>query len=53
MHRYIKLSSPKLNNAALVGCLLVYLGVALLAIDDLVYIELDSAFSSICAVSDG
>ncbi|XP_071087833.1 gamma-aminobutyric acid type B receptor subunit 2-like [Haliotis cracherodii] len=32
--RYIKLSSPKLNNVAVVGCILVYSAVILLGMDD-------------------
>ncbi|CAB0001749.1 unnamed protein product, partial [Nesidiocoris tenuis] len=31
--RYIKLSSPKLNNVAGVGCVLVYTAVILLGLD--------------------
>ncbi|XP_024084767.1 uncharacterized protein LOC112127682 [Cimex lectularius] len=32
--RYIKLSSPKLNNVAVVGCILVYMAVILLGLDN-------------------
>ncbi|CAG2186359.1 GABBR [Mytilus edulis] len=32
--RYIKLSSPKLNNLAVFGCILVYSGILLLGLDD-------------------
>ncbi|XP_052282516.1 gamma-aminobutyric acid type B receptor subunit 2-like isoform X2 [Dreissena polymorpha] len=32
--RYIKLSSPKLNNMAVVGCMLVYTGIVSLGYDD-------------------
>ncbi|XP_013382265.1 gamma-aminobutyric acid type B receptor subunit 2 [Lingula anatina] len=32
--RYIKLSSPKLNNVAVIGCILVYSAVLLLGFDD-------------------
>ncbi|WAQ99650.1 GABR2-like protein, partial [Mya arenaria] len=32
--RYIKLSSPKLNNMAVVGCMLVYAGIVVLGYDD-------------------
>ncbi|ELU13608.1 hypothetical protein CAPTEDRAFT_204049 [Capitella teleta] len=32
--KYIKLSSPRLNNAAVVGCMLVYLAVITLGLDD-------------------
>lgn len=34
LRRLIKLSSPKLNNTALVGCLLVYAGIIVLAASD-------------------
>ncbi|XP_041357870.1 gamma-aminobutyric acid type B receptor subunit 1-like [Gigantopelta aegis] len=32
--RYIKLSSPKLNNVAVIGCILVYTAVIVLGLDD-------------------
>ena len=34
MFRYIKLSSPKLNDVAVIGCILVYVAVILLGFDD-------------------
>ncbi|KAK3099543.1 hypothetical protein FSP39_006046 [Pinctada imbricata] len=32
--RFIKLSSPNLNNVAVLGCILVYIGITLLGVDD-------------------
>ena len=32
--RYIKLSSPRLNNVAVIGCILVYAAVIVLGFDD-------------------
>ncbi|KAK2165940.1 hypothetical protein LSH36_44g11028 [Paralvinella palmiformis] len=44
--RYIKLSSPKLNNAAVAGCILVYLAVILLGMDDAILKH--EAFPYVC-----
>ncbi|XP_076321720.1 gamma-aminobutyric acid type B receptor subunit 2-like [Tachypleus tridentatus] len=46
--KYIKLSSPKLNNMAVIGCLLVYVAIILLGLD---YgtLTTESHFSYICS----
>ncbi|CAH1778015.1 unnamed protein product [Owenia fusiformis] len=46
--KYIKLSSPKLNNVAVVGCLLVYIGVMLLGVDNNAVLE--QAYPVVCTV---
>ena len=49
LHRYIKLSSPTLNNVAVIGCILVYLSVICLGLDDAT-INSDY-FTGMCMVS--
>lgn len=49
-NRYIKLSSPKLNNVAVVGCILVYMAVIMLGVDDRSLA--DEAFPIVCSVGD-
>ncbi|KAH9505704.1 Gamma-aminobutyric acid type B receptor subunit 2 [Bulinus truncatus] len=46
--KYIKLSSPMLNNVAVVGCILVYLAVIMLGLDDRTLSE--EVFPIICTV---
>lgn len=48
-NRYIKLSSPKLNDMALIGCILVYTSVILFGLDDENVKE--EHFAVICSVS--
>ncbi|RZF44490.1 hypothetical protein LSTR_LSTR002263 [Laodelphax striatellus] len=45
--KYIKLSSPKLNNMAVVGCILVYAAVILLGLDHAT-LPSKSAFPTVC-----
>lgn len=45
--RYIKLSSPRLNNIAVVGCIAVYIGVILLGFDNATFPDV-SYFSIVC-----
>lgn len=47
----IKLSSPKLSNITLVGCILVYAAVVLLGLDHSTLPASESAFSTVCTVS--
>lgn len=47
--RYIKLSSPKLNNVAVIGCILVYGTVVLMGLDDRTMPP--DVFSVVCTVS--
>ena len=47
--RYIKLSSPKLNNVAVIGCILVYGTVVLMGLDDRTMPP--NVFSVVCTVS--
>lgn len=49
MVRFIKLSSPKLNNVAVIGCMLVYVTVGMMGLDD--GILTDDAFPVVCSVS--
>ncbi|XP_059158110.1 gamma-aminobutyric acid type B receptor subunit 2-like [Physella acuta] len=46
--KFIKLSSPKLNNVATIGCILVYTAVIMLGLDDRTLT--DSVFPIICSV---
>ncbi|XP_046389331.1 gamma-aminobutyric acid type B receptor subunit 2-like [Ischnura elegans] len=46
--KYIKLSSPKLNNMAVIGCILVYMAVILLGLDHATLPEGNFHFSGIC-----
>lgn len=46
----VKLSSPRLNNIVVFGCILVYVAVILLGIDGAI-IKSPTTFSRICAVS--
>ena len=48
--RYIKLSSPKLNNIAIIGTLLVYGAVVLLGVDYATSVS-ESVFPFICVVN--
>lgn len=48
--RYIKLSSPKLNNIAVIGCILVYLAVVLLGVDHAT-LPSEKYFTVACTVS--
>lgn len=48
--RYIKLSSPRLNNMAVVGCMLVYTAVILLGLDHAT-LPTKEAFPTVCTVS--
>nr|CAH7752811.1 unnamed protein product [Callosobruchus chinensis] len=48
--RTLKLSSPKLNNVAVVGCILVYCSVILLGINNTT-IKSNEHFSKLCFVS--
>jgi hypothetical protein len=48
--RYIKLSSPRLNNIAVVGCILVYTAVILLGLDHAT-LPTNTHFSAVCTVS--
>ena len=48
--RFIKLSSPKLNNVAVIGCILTYTGVVLLGMTD--QDGGPSDLSIICSVSN-
>ncbi|GAB6027300.1 Metabotropic GABA-B receptor subtype 3A [Chamberlinius hualienensis] len=45
--KYIKLSSPKLNNMAVVGCIMVYLAIILLGIDHKMLVS-ESHFPLLC-----
>lgn len=45
-----KLSSPKLNNVAVIGCILVYLAVILLGLDKATLLN-EENFSRLCNVS--
>ncbi|XP_046738327.1 uncharacterized protein LOC124406781 isoform X2 [Diprion similis] len=47
-HKSIKLSSPKLNNIAAVGCALVYGAVILLGLDDATLSDSDAYFPIVC-----
>ncbi|PSN53730.1 hypothetical protein C0J52_02179 [Blattella germanica] len=47
--KYIKLSSPRLNNMAVVGCILVYTAVILLGLDHAT-LPTNSHFSAVCTV---
>lgn len=47
--RYIKLSSPKLNNMAIVGSVLVYSAVVLMGVDHATLAH-DSGFPFVCMV---
>lgn len=47
--RYIKLSSPRLNNMAVVGCVLVYTAVILLGLDHAT-LPTKAAFPTVCTV---
>ncbi|PNF38412.1 hypothetical protein B7P43_G07251 [Cryptotermes secundus] len=47
MCRYIKLSSPRLNNIAVVGCILVYTAVILLGLDHAT-LPTNTHFSAVC-----
>ncbi len=49
LRRYIKLSSPKLNNVAVIGCILVYVAVILLGFDDATLSV--TYFPAMCTVS--
>ncbi|XP_073978361.1 gamma-aminobutyric acid type B receptor subunit 3 isoform X3 [Rhodnius prolixus] len=46
-HKYIKLSSPKLNNMAVFGCILVYTAVILLGLDNAT-LPSNEIFSTVC-----
>ncbi|XP_071455061.1 uncharacterized protein GABA-B-R3 [Hetaerina americana] len=46
--KYIKLSSPKLNNMAVIGCILVYMAVILLGLDHATLPEGNFHFAGIC-----
>lgn len=46
--RFIKLSSPTLNNVAVIGCILVYATVVLMGLDD--RIMPPDVFSVVCTV---
>jgi len=48
--RYIKLSSPKLNNIAIIGTLLVYGAVVLLGVDHATSVS-ESVFPFVCVVN--
>ena len=48
-NRYIKLSSPKLNNMAIVGSVLVYGAVILMGVDHATLVH-DSGFPFVCMV---
>lgn len=48
--RSIKLSSPRLNNMAAVGCGLVYGAVILLGLDDATLSDSDGYFPTVCKV---
>ena len=50
LSRYIKLSSPRLNNMAVVGCILVYMAVILLGLDHAT-LPTNTHFSVVCTVS--
>jgi len=50
LSRYIKLSSPRLNNMAVVGCILVYMAVILLGLDHAT-LPTNTHFSAVCTVS--
>ncbi|KAG1701389.1 Gamma-aminobutyric acid type B receptor subunit 2 [Nymphon striatum] len=45
--KYIKLSSPKLNNMVVVGCILVYIAVILLGVDNGTF-PLEKYFTTLC-----
>lgn len=47
--RYIKMSSPYLNNTIIIGCILTYTSVILLGLDS--GLTSESNFPYICAVS--
>lgn len=47
--RFIKLSSPNLNNFVVVGCVLVYIAVILLGVDHGTLLS-DDHFPVICSV---
>lgn len=49
--RSIKLSSPRLNNIAAVGCGLVYGAVILLGLDDATLSDSDDYYPAVCTVS--
>lgn len=49
--RSIKLSSPRLNNMAAVGCGLVYGAVILLGLDDATLPDSDGYYPAVCTVS--
>lgn len=49
--RYIKLSSPRLNNMAVVGCILVYTAVILLGLDHAT-LPSKTAFPTVCTVKE-
>lgn len=48
--RNIKLSSPRLNNMAAVGCGLVYGAVILLGLDDATLPDSDGYYPTVCKV---
>jgi len=48
--RSIKLSSPRLNNMAAVGCGLVYGAVILLGLDDATLPDSDGYYPTVCKV---
>ncbi|CAG5136459.1 unnamed protein product, partial [Candidula unifasciata] len=45
--KFIKLSSPKLNNVAVIGCMLVYTTVVMMGLDDAILT--DDAFPVVCS----
>ncbi|XP_025159952.1 uncharacterized protein LOC105188609 isoform X2 [Harpegnathos saltator] len=47
-HKSIKLSSPRLNNMAAVGCVLVYGAVILLGLDDATLPDSDGYYPAVC-----
>jgi len=49
--RSIKLSSPRLNNMAAVGCGLVYGAVILLGLDDATLSDSDGYYPTVCKVN--
>jgi len=51
LRRYIKLSSPRLNNIAVVGCILVYTAVILLGLDHATLPAGGAHFANVCTVS--
>lgn len=46
----VKISSPRLNNVAVLGCIVVYVSVILLGLDEATLLDADH-FSKICMVS--